>query len=287
MSWSNPYTTTALQPELNDAQFAFFRELAGRHAGIGLTDIKRNMVYRRILRRLNALKIESFEEYRRLIIGDGGACELENFVNALTTNKTEFFRESHHFSHLTNKALPELLAKHGPKGQQSLRLWSAGCSSGEEAYSIAMAVREGTQSRQGWDIKILATDIDTEMIALAQIGEYTIDDVAPIPDELRRRFCDALPGKAGRVGMAKSLRELITFNQLNLHAPWPMQRKYDVIFCRNVVIYFDKPAQISLFDRFANLLNDGGFLYVGHSESLYKVTDRFIPLGQSIHRKVV
>ena len=269
-------------PRMSGRQFDFFRDLAKAQAGITLPDDKRNMVYRRVSKRLLALDIQDFQSYQELLSAPEGETEIEFFVNALTTNKTEFFRENHHFEHLAAVVLPGLVKRQ--ETSRKLRIWSAGCSSGQEPYSIAMTLAESISDLACWDAKILATDIDTDIIAQGRKGSYPVAEIQEIPTQLRQKYIDVHAGDGGRMNYA--LRSLITFNQLNLHGPWPMQGKFDVIFCRNVIIYFDKPSQCQLFDRFANLLRDGGYLYIGHSESLYKVTERFRSIGQSIYQRI-
>lgn len=268
-------------PHMSDAQFECFRDLAKTHAGISLPGHKRNMVYRRVSKRLAALGLKGFDAYRNLLSGPDADAEFQHFINVLTTNKTEFFRENHHFEHLASAIL-----KPDRQGGRRLRVWSAGCSSGQEPYSIAMTLVESLADLPRWDAKILATDIDTEMIEFGRRGIYSDAEMLSIPTKLRQKFVEALPGETGRGRMPDSLRSLITFNRLNLHGPWPMKGKFDVIFCRNVIIYFDTPDQCRLFDRFADLLCDGGYVYIGHSESLYKVTERFRPIGQSIYQRI-
>ena len=269
-------------PRMSNRQFDFFRDLAKSQAGITLPDYKRNMVYRRVSKRLIALDLKDFGSYEELLSAPEGEAEIEFFVNALTTNKTEFFRENHHFEHLASVVLPSLVKRQ--ETSRKLRLWSAGCSSGQEPYSIAMTLAESMPDLARWDAKILATDIDTDIIARGRKGSYPAAEIHEIPPQLRQKYIDMQQGDGGR--MSYALRSLITFNQLNLHGPWPMTGKFDVIFCRNVIIYFDKPSQCRLFDRFANLLSDGGYLYIGHSESLYKVTERFRSIGQSIYQRI-
>ena len=273
-------------PGMSDQQFEFFRGLAMTHAGITLPDYKRNMVYRRVSKRLHALRLQNFGHYADLLTGPGGKVEIEFFINALTTNKTEFFRENHHFNHLSSVMLPDLREQLNKEGGRRLRIWSAGCSSGQEPYSIAMTLADSFNDLARWDARILATDIDTDMIEAATAGIYPQTEIRSIPSLLRQKYVDAVRDDDNAGRMTFVLRSLITFNPLNLHGPWPMKGKFDVIFCRNVIIYFDKPAQRRLFDRYANQMHDGGYLYIGHSESLYKVTERFKPVGQSIYRKV-
>ncbi len=272
-------------PRMSDADFDCFRELAKSHAGIALPNQKRNMVYRRVSKRLAALGLRDFDDYRQLLSGPDADREMEHFVNALTTNKTEFFRETHHFEHFASTVLPWVRERAGRHGGQKLRLWSAGCSTGQETYSIAMALLESVANLAQWNAKILGTDIDSNVIEFAREGLYSSAELESISEKLRHKFVEPLPaGTHGR--MSAALRSLITFNRLNLHGSWPMQGKFDAIFCRNVIIYFDFADQCRLFDRFADLLCEGGYVYIGHSESLFKVTERFRPMGQSNYQRI-
>jgi chemotaxis protein methyltransferase CheR len=269
---------------MTDAQFEYIRGLARNQAGINIPDYKKNMVYRRISKRLGALNIKTFEEYVELLKGADGSGEHQHFINALTTNKTSFFRELHHFEHLANIVLPNIRQSFPKDTKKTLRIWSAGCSIGAEPYSVAIKLADNIPDLDHWDAKILATDIDTEMINQGSIGIYDKDEMENVRPLHKQRHFNQLPGD--RWGVSDALRKLVVFNQLNLHGEWPMQRKFDAIFCRNVIIYFDKPSQAILFDRLANLMNDGAYLYIGHSESLFKVTERFASAGQNIHRKI-
>ncbi|HEB91928.1 MAG TPA: protein-glutamate O-methyltransferase CheR [Gammaproteobacteria bacterium] len=265
-----------------DTDFEFIRQLVAKKTGIVLNDAKRNLVYSRLSRRLRQLGQAHFADYCDLLkAGDDG--ELVNFTNAITTNLTSFFRENHHFDYLRDTLLPELIQG---KADRHLRCWSAGCSTGEEPYSIAMVLRE-TLPEKGWDARLLATDLDSEVVAKAQRGIYAQERVNGIsPERLRRWFLRGKADNEGMVQVRSPLRELIAFRQLNLMQEWPINGPLDFIFCRNVVIYFDKPTQKVLFDRYAELLPVGGHLFIGHSESLFKVSDRFKLIGKTIYRKV-
>lgn len=271
---------------MTDGQFDYLRMLAKTHAGIVLPDYKRNMVYRRVSKRLAALGLKNFESYCDMISGPSGQGEIEFFVNALTTNKTEFFRENHHFEHLESVALPDLRKKREHEGSHRIRIWSAGCSSGQEPYSIAMTLSNAFADVSLWDAKILATDIDTDMLERSRSGVFPMRELLTVPAPLRLKHVASREGETESGEIKPELRSLITFNQLNLHGAWPMKGKFDIIFCRNVIIYFDKVDQRRLFDRFADLMQEGAYLYIGHSESLYKVTERFRPIGQSIYQKI-
>jgi chemotaxis protein methyltransferase CheR len=270
--------------EFNRKDFEYIRKLVGERTGIVLSDHKITMVYGRLSRRLRQLKLRSFKEYLALL-EDESADELVEFTNAITTNLTSFFREPHHFEYLKAEAIPALLKQ---RLNKRLRLWSAGCSTGEEPYSISMALHECMESQiRNWDVKILATDLDTNVVQKGKNGVYEQERVNGIEDKrLRKWFRRGRDTNAGKVIVADSIRSLITFKQLNLLHEWPMKGPFDIIFCRNVVIYFGKDTQRELFNRYAELLADDGYLFIGHSESLHKVTDRFKLIGKTVYRKV-
>jgi chemotaxis protein methyltransferase CheR len=252
------------------------------HTGISLADHKRELVYGRLAKRLRALRLSSFADYCRHL--DANEEELLELINAITTNLTSFFREPYHFDYLRETILPELLERNA--GRRRIRIWSAGCSTGEEPYSIAMTVREVLPESRDWDVRVLATDIDSNVLAHAQAGIYREDRAAQIPPGLLRRFFrKGVGAAAGSVRAIDELRDLIAFRRLNLMEEWPMKGPFDVIFCRNVVIYFDKDTQRRLIGRYADLLAQGGHLFVGHSETLFKVSDRFQLVGRTIYRK--
>ena len=269
--------------EFGDKDFNFLRDFVKERTGINLSDSKRELVYGRLAKRLRLLKLGGFTEYCELL-KQGDDTETANLVDSITTNLTSFFRENHHFEYLADKLIPRVL---GEKQQsRRLRIWSAGCSTGEEPYSIAMVVKESMPSTGGWDAKILATDLDSKVVAKSKTGVYDLKRITTLPsNRLNRWFNKGKGDKAGQIQTAQALQELITFKQLNLMHEWPINGPFDVIFCRNVVIYFDKPTQRILFNRFADLLDDNGILFIGHSESLFKVSDRFKLLGKTIYQK--
>ncbi len=275
--------STAAGFVFTDADFDRIRRLIKEQTGIHLSDAKRSLVYSRLGRRLRALGLTDFASYYALVERD--AEELGRCINAITTNLTAFFREPHHFEFLADRVLPELKQRHAH--DRRIRIWSAGCSTGEEPYSIAMVVREVMGTAPGWDIKILATDLDSDVVAKAASGIYELERVAGMDETRKRRWLRRGRGaNAGRVRIAPEVRELITFRQLNLMHPWPMRGPFDVIFCRNVVIYFDKETQRRLFDRYADIMAPEGYLFIGHSESLHRVSDRFEHLGKTIYRRI-
>jgi chemotaxis protein methyltransferase CheR len=268
---------------LSDRDFQYLRQLVSRETGIVITDAKRQMVYSRLARRLRALNLRDFRDYCRLLEEDAEG-ELNAFINAITTNLTSFFREPHHFTYLQDVVVPELVRKNA--ASRRIRIWSAGCSTGEEAYSIAIAMAEVLPPDAGWDWRILATDIDTDVLAKAQCGMYSLERVACIPQaRLQRWFLRGSGVNQGMVRVCSELRDLISFKRLNLMGSWPVRGPIDVQFCRNVVIYFDKNDQRRMFDKFADRMPDDSCLFIGHSESLFKVTDRFGLMGQTIYRK--
>lgn len=265
------------------ADFERIRALVYEHAGIYLSEAKSNLVYGRLSRRLRVLQLASFSDYLGYL-QQHLETELTEFLNAITTNLTSFFRENHHFEALRSQVLQELMQAR--RAARRLRLWSAGCSTGEEPYSLAMVLCETVLDQPGWDVKLLATDLDTNVLETARAGLYVEDRMRTVSRERLRRFFQRGTGaNAGKVRVTPELQRLIAFNQLNLMESWPMRGPLDVIFCRNVVIYFDKPTQARLFERFADLLSSDGTLFVGHSETLNKVTDRFELVGQTMYRK--
>jgi chemotaxis protein methyltransferase CheR len=279
-------TSAAHQPEerefaFSDRDFRFLADMVRQKTGIVLAEHKSDMVYSRLARRLRSLRLKSFSEYIDLLKSDAGEEEIGNFVNAITTNLTKFFREEHHFTHLHDDVLLPIASN--PPSNRRIRIWSAGCSSGMEPYSIAMTLKNAIRDVNKWDARILATDIDTNMLSKGISGEYPIDQLEHIPVPYR---ADVSTVGKEFMRMSDNLKQLIAFKQLNLLEKWPMQGPFDVVFCRNVVIYFDKPTQQRLFSRIADMLKPQGWLYIGHSENLFKVCDRFELLGRTIYRKV-
>ncbi|WP_198284640.1 CheR family methyltransferase [Beggiatoa alba] len=259
--------------------FELLRDLVREQTGINLSDHKQEMLYSRLSRRLRVLKLDSFSRYYQLL-RSGDTEELIHFVNAITTNLTAFFREPYHFEFLAKHILPDLCVKN--LATRRIRIWSAGCASGEEAYSIAMVVKETMP--QGWDVKILATDLDSNVLQKAVDGIYEEDRLNGLsPERLHRWFKRGTGGYSGRVLVVPELKELIRFNQLNLMDSWPMHGPLDLIFCRNVVIYFNKDTQRVLFDRFADLLGMERYLFVGHSENLFQLSQRFRLLQRTMY----
>ena len=267
----------------SDVDFKNLVQLAYEYAGISLSDTKRNLVYTRVSRRLRALGLSSFREYRAYLADNHP--ERENFVNAISTNLTRFFRETHHFEHFGRHVVAPFLAG-GQRLGGRFRVWSAGCSTGEEPYSIAAVLRREIGHVKNLDARILATDIDTEVLRKAAAGEYPAKAVEDIPRQYRDYFQSADRSRnAASVFVTEDIRSLIAFRQLNLMDRWPFQGKFDAVFCRNVMIYFDAPTKANLIDRFIQVIKPGGWLYIGHSESFHGTHPELQLVGRTTYRR--
>jgi chemotaxis protein methyltransferase CheR len=280
----NKIAVKAREFAFSDEDFNALRAIVKAHTGINLTDQKRELVYGRISRRLRALDLHSFRDYRELLTDESGK-EFVEFCNAITTNLTSFFREPHHFEYVRDHILAPRLNE--ASASRRVRIWCAGCSSGEEPYSLAMTIRETIADASRWDIRILATDLDSDVLARGQRGVYATDRVRDLSPARRSRFFreTTLNGQPAYTA-APELRDLITFKQLNLMTDFPMKGPLDAIFCRNVVIYFDKDTQRDLFSRMSRLQESGAILFLGHSESLFKVSTDYSLIGKTIYRRV-
>ncbi len=269
--------------DFTDKHFNWFVNLVMDKTGIALSDKKRELVYSRLARCLRRLKFNSFDQYIELL-KERPEDEMVEFVNSITTNLTNFYREAHHFEYLGGTVLKYLQQQR--RQEKRIRIWSAGCSTGEEPYTIAMTLRESIPDIDRWDIKILATDIDTNVLAKASEGIYQKERINGINNtRLKKWFLKPSSSDSPDVKVSSKLKELITFKQLNLMHNWPMKGQFDILFCRNVVIYFNKDTQRILFERFSNILKEDGCMFIGHSENLHKITDRFNLIGKSIHKK--
>ena len=257
------------------SDFERIRTLLYQHSGIKLNDSKKNMVYSRLTRRLRVTGLQSFQDYLTEVEQDKGD-EWEAFINSLTTNLTAFFREPHHFPILKEHVLS--LRK------RPLRLWCSAASTGEEPYTMAMTMVDAFGSYKP-PVEIIATDIDTNVLSKAKAGVYPLERVEKLPQEtLKRFFLKGSGNNAGYVQVRKELRDLVSFRQLNLlDANWPINGVFDVIFCRNVMIYFDKDTQYKLLQRFAPMLDAHGLLFAGHSESLHHAADFFKLRGKTVY----
>lgn len=249
-------------------------------SGISLSERKEDMVYSRLARRLRKVGLTSFNDYLDFVAGDNE--EQKAFVNALTTNLTHFFRESHHFDYLTDVLFPEIFKSQ----QKRIRFWSAGCSTGEEPYSLAMVWEQLNNRPTGIDFKILATDLDTNVLETGIEGIYSVDKLAPVDEHYLKWFTQTASCSANQKQADDQLKQYIHFKQLNLMQEWPIKGPFQLIICRNVLIYFDKKTQEKLIKRYYDLLEPGGCLILGHSESLGANRDLFKNLGQTIFRKI-
>ncbi len=267
---------------LSDKEFMRIRQRVYRIAGISLSDAKRTLVVSRLSKVVRALGLSGFNAYVDYLEARGNAADDQTFVNALTTNLTRFFREDHHFDHLIKYV--GALMEHRPRqraGRPRLRIWSAGCSTGQEPYTIALCLLNAFPELKRWDFRILATDIDSNVVAKAATGIYPAGELNGLSLERQALFERAGPDTI-RIPMAA--REIIAFKLLNLIEPWPVRGPFDAIFCRNVAIYFDKTTQGELFDRLGQVLAPDGFLYIGHSENLQAVSTGFRLVGKTIYQ---
>jgi chemotaxis protein methyltransferase CheR len=263
-----------------------FQQIAAimqRDVGISLPNVKAPLVYSRLVRRLRSLGLESFQRYCALVAAGDGV-EREQMIAALTTNVTRFFREKHHFEHFKAKALPDLLQA-SRKGAR-LRFWSAGCSSGEEPYSIALSILSLMPDAANFDIKILATDINRNVLETARKGIYGEPALASLDRKMRTDYFIPLRAPDGRTAWRAGgdLRDLVSFRELNLISDWPMRQSYHAVFCRNVAIYFEESLRAKLWKRIASLLAPKGYLYIGHSERISDALGFYETEGNTVYR---
>jgi chemotaxis protein methyltransferase CheR len=268
--------------EIGDKEFNFIKELIYKESAIKLSESKRALVQARLIKRIRELKIKSYREYCEFI-KENYNDELIHLINCITTNKTEFFRESYHFDFLTSTVLP----MYESTNKKKLRIWSAGCSTGEEPYTIAMTLVDYFGFNSSMDIKILATDIDTKVLQAAYEGIYSKDSFARMDEQLLSKyFLRGRGAKEGQYQAKEFIRNKIYFKRLNLLSEYyPMKGPFDIIFCRNVIIYFDKETQKELILKFHKYLDDDGYLFMGHSEALSGISKGFESAGRSIYRK--
>jgi chemotaxis protein methyltransferase CheR len=273
----------AKEEGLSTRDFARLRELIYAQTGICLSSEKKTMVEVRLKRRLRTLNMATYAEYCEFVFTRKGMKdELVFLINVITTNKTDFFREPGHFGFLADKALPEL-AVNG----RTLVAWSAGCSSGEEPYTMAMVLSEYAEMHPGFRFRILATDISTAVLEKAELGIYTSQCVAPVPLILKRKYLlRSRNSQSERVRVVPELRKLIEFRRLNFKDPdYLLQERFDAIFCRNVLIYFDRPTQEAILRKLVHNLTPSGYLFVGHSESLHDMDLPVVPVAPALYRK--
>jgi len=266
-------------PAVGDQEFAFFRDLLRARAGIALKDSKRSLVAARLVHRLRALGLDSFAQYRRFLqTADASGSETKLLINCMTTNKTSFFREEAHFTILKDRMLSAERA-----GQRVYRVWSAACSTGEEPYSIAITALSAARAIE---VKVLASDLDTEVLARAEEARYPLEAIAELDEPLKHSYFLRGRGSCeGSVLVKPAVRKMVSFRNINLVADaWPVQTRFDAIFCRNVIIYFDRETQARLFRRIVQYLAPGGLLFVGHAETLYWLDDLLVPVDHAVYR---
>lgn len=269
--------------EFSESDFKFLSKLVKDRVGIVLADHKRHMVYSRLARRLRELKYHKFSDYCTFIQQPQGEAEMINLINAITTNLTSFFREPHHFDELKTliQKPPENLFRN-----RKIRIWSSGCSTGMEVYSIAMTIMDALQDGyKSWDIKLLATDIDTNVLDHGSAGVYRYDHIKNMDERKIKKYFTQRGEDQFQINLP--LREMVHFKKLNLmDATWPMKNMFDVIFCRNVMIYFDKATQKTVVQRYAKLMPMNGHLMIGHSENLFNMTDQLQLIGRTVYTRV-
>ncbi len=249
-----------------NSDFRYIAEIAYQESGLSLPDAKSQLVYTRLVKRLRENGLSSFREYCDLVRSPSGSTERQVMVAALTTNVTRFRREAHHASHFRKNVLPGLM-KRAEKGER-IRLWSAACATGQEAYEIAFEILDLSANASDLDVKVLATDIDPISLKFAQAGIYNHAAIKGLPVEFTENNFREIEGRNGYLEVSSAARKLVTFRVLNLIRPWPMRGPFDVVFCRNVAIYFDQKTQHGLWSRLAEVISPDGVLYIGHSERL-------------------
>jgi chemotaxis protein methyltransferase CheR len=275
------------EPLLKDSEFQKFSKFVYDACGINLHEGKKELVKARIGKIIRQRNFRSFRAYYDYVVHDKSGNELPLLLDAVSTNLTYFFRESQHFDFLRKKALPEIVKRKLSSRNNTIRFWSAGCSSGEEAYSVAMTVSEILRQEEKWQIKILATDISTKVLASASTGIYEEKKIDSIPYELKRRYFQKGDNTwAGYFKVKQEVRKNITFQRLNLGEEFQFTVPFDVIFCRNVMIYFDKAIRENLVGKLFRNLCDGGYLFIGHAESLSGIKHHLKYIQPSIYQKI-
>jgi len=268
--------------ELTEREFEAFRKIVYEHSGICLSTDKKNLVRARVGKRLRATGFKSFGDYLAHVASDSSGRELVNLIDSISTNLTFFFREVKHFDLLRDKVLPAMMARKKNRGERRFRLWSAGCSSGEEPYSLVMTCLPVLEPLSAWDFKVLASDISTKVLNKAKQGVYSRDQVQKMSPLQVGEFFNQ---RGGQLAVKDNLKSLITFSRINLLEDFPFKGPFDVIFCRNVMIYFDRATQEKLVQRFWKYLTPEGYLFIGHSENLMQLSQRFQYVCPAVYRK--
>lgn len=269
--------------DLTEKDFRRISSIVYDHCGINLHEGKRELVRSRLAKRIRLLKLNSFAEYIDLVLNESNEVEFSNMIDSICTNLTSFFRERQHFDFLYERHLNTLIQS---KQNKKVRIWSAGCSSGEEPYSIAVSLADKFEGMPDWDCKVLATDVSNMILERAKNGIYDLQRIAPVEIKLRNRYMTMLKENGVKYYQMNSfIKKMIQFAYLNLMEEFPFKGPIDVIFCRNVMIYFDKPTQERLVQKFWNVLGRGGILFTGHSESLTGINHKFKYVQPTIYQK--
>jgi chemotaxis protein methyltransferase CheR len=285
-----PYMQLQTEYHIDEEDFHLLRDVVYKHCGISLSAEKKSLVQARITKLMRIGGFASCKEYLKRVFSDRAGLFFSEFIDAISTNLTSFFRENQHYKYLSETVLPEILTRKQQAGDARILAWSAACSSGEEPYTLAITILEAIlalpTTRIQWDVRILATDISTKMLGIARAGMYDAARLAAVPPMYRSYFAE-VHGDTGtqRFAVSPDIRDIVRFRHLNLIDAWPFKGPFDFIFCRNVMIYFDQPTQQKLVERYWNCLAPGGFLFTGHSESLTGIAHRFINRKPSIYEK--
>jgi chemotaxis protein methyltransferase CheR len=269
---------------LTDRLFQQFSEIVYRECGINLHSGKKSLLQARLNKRLRATGIQTYGDYYGFLVSKQDSQEIVHFLDCISTNLTYFFREPQHFDFL-NQVIPDLIEQKIREKSNRIRIWSAGCSTGEEPYSLAMCIMEHLGISKRMDVKILATDISTRVLSIAMQGVYGNDKLKSIASGLKSKYLRNTNGNHHQYEIASELKNIITFSRLNLKEQYPFKGPFDIIFCRNVMIYFDKETQENLVNKMARYLAVGGYLFVGHSESLMGLNHELSYVKPAIYRK--
>ena len=277
-----------LQWDVSDELFAKYRDLIYREAGIALTDQKKSLLVSRVAGRLRELGLTTFDEYYRLVVEPGASEERGRLLDRICTNETHFFRDPRQFQFLDDHVFPYVEAESARTGSRRVRAWSAACSTGEEPYSIAMAMLHRFPRSVGWQVEVAATDLSNKVLALARAGLWSMDKATDIPLLYRKAFMlRGVGSQAGKMKVGPELREVVSFARINLNdARYSVTGTFDLIFCRNVLIYFDHDSKVKVVDRLMNHLAPGGYLFLGYAETTTTITDRLGSVGPNVYRRV-
>ena len=274
--------------EMSDEDYLLFAKMIYDLSGIDLGDNKKELVKARLAKRMRALGLRNFSDYFDHLKRDKSGEELIEMLNVISTNVTSFFRERQHFDYMTKVALPEIMGRKKKSGAKKIRIWSAASSTGEEVCTLLFVLAEYLQTLSGWDIKVLGTDISTKALAVAEIGAYSLQKLKEIPQAVQAKYVErCVQGNEQCFKIKNYLSDLAVFRRLNLmDQSYPFQGKFDIIFCRNVMIYFDKETQGRLVNKMCRYLDDNGFLFIGHSESLLNLQTGLTTMAPAVFKKL-